>query len=263
MATDQRQHPLVPTQFYNLHQLVLYLIHTKAYERAAEFAAGRSVLDWGCNHGYGLTILRQGGSRQIAGLDVSAAAIAAAQERLPECRDSLRVYDGSNVPFVAHSFELVTSFQVVEHIADCEQYLGQIKSVLQPGGVVFFTTPNRLLRLAPGMKPWNEFHVREFAPAELAELLQPWFPQVEILGLRGTPEIEQIYLQDCAAARRAASRGAIYRAARRLWQPCKRFLHGSPQLLASSQLQRFSTDQLHYSSQNLDEGLDLMAVAHA
>lgn len=41
------------------------------------------------------------------------------------------------------TFDLVTSIEVLEHIAELEQALGEIFRVLTPGGRFAFTTPNK------------------------------------------------------------------------------------------------------------------------
>ncbi len=96
------------------------------------------------------------------------------------------------------------SFQVIEHIVDYEKYMNELKRVLKPQGIVIFTTPNALLRLDPGMKPWNKFHVREFNHSELKSLLKTFFPQVSILGLFAREPLYSIELNRVKQARNYA-----------------------------------------------------------
>lgn len=49
---------------------------------------------------------------------------------------------GETLPFAARSFDLVTANVVVEHVADPERFLGEIRRVLRPGGRFLFHTPN-------------------------------------------------------------------------------------------------------------------------
>lgn len=62
-----------------------------------------------------------------------------------------------------NSYELVTSFDVIEHIPDDEKFLDNLLRVSTQG--VFLTTPNYNVF---GCK--NKFHVREYKPEELADL---------------------------------------------------------------------------------------------
>jgi hypothetical protein len=76
-------------------------------------------------------------------------------------------------------------------------YLQEIRRVVKPGGRVLFTTPNRLIRLDPGMKPWNSFHVREYAASELAAVLREVFPHTTVKGLMAHPNLYDVEYQRC------------------------------------------------------------------
>jgi SAM-dependent methyltransferase len=262
----QTNHPIVPTEsFSTVEDYVIYLLHRKAYESAAEIASGKSLLDWGCNDGYGMELMRPYVA-QIAGLDAAEAAILAAHRRLPDLNSNIRLYNGKGLPFPPGSFDVVTSFQVIEHIHDLKTYLLHIVDALKTGGIAMFTTPNRNLRLNPGDKPLNPYHVREFEPSELRELLARCFSTVEIRGLRATPEMDSIERSRCESGKRAAKK--LY------WKAqCKRILpeavlnrirglahRGVPTKLGSDVLSRFSTQGAFYSESDLDTALDLMAI---
>ena len=181
-------------------------MHLKAYEEAASLAAGKVVLDLGCNNGYGSAVLGEACSRVVA-LDVSPAAIADAKERFGYRRIDFRVYDGLNIPFDDQFFDMVASFQVIEHLEDTVPYLTEIARVLRPPGVALFTTPNAAIRLDLDMNPWNEFHVREYRADELADLLKTVFDTVEMRGLFATEELYRIEFERCQKALRTARTG--------------------------------------------------------
>jgi SAM-dependent methyltransferase len=61
------------------------------------------------------------------------------------------------LPFASGSFDLVSANMVVEHLADAETALSEIRRVLRPGGRFLFHTPNRdnvFLRIAAVMPEW-------------------------------------------------------------------------------------------------------------
>lgn len=89
------------------------------------------------------------------------------------------------------------SFQVIEHIANAGAYLSEIARVLRSDGVALFTTPNAAIRLDPGMKPWNEFHVREYLAEELSALLRATFPGVAVRGLFAADELYRTEFERC------------------------------------------------------------------
>jgi len=196
------EHPLIDDKApETLSEKCLHLMHLKAYDEACKYASGRDVLDVGCNTGYG-TVRLVGSARSVAGVDVSPAAVEAARTRDGGESVDFRVIDGLGLPFPDHSFDLLTSFQVVEHVADPLPYLREIKRVLRPGGQVLFTTPNAATRLYPGMVPWNRFHVREYRADELKVALGAVFADVEVLGMFGVPTLYDLEIGRVDANRR-------------------------------------------------------------
>ncbi len=77
---------------------VLHLIHKKAYEKASEFTKEKTVLDLGCNTGYGSHILK-GACKEIIGVDVSEKAIKIANELYGNDGVEFSVIDGKRLPF--------------------------------------------------------------------------------------------------------------------------------------------------------------------
>jgi SAM-dependent methyltransferase len=283
----QTTHPIVQTgSFQTVESYVLYLLHRKAYDHAAEIAGGKSLLDWGCNDGYGIEVMRPNVG-QIAGLDSAEMSILAAHRRLPDLHSSVRLYNGNRLPFPPGTFDIVTSFQVIEHVGDLKTYFSHILEALKPAGIAIFTTPNKNLRLDPGDKPWNPYHVREFAPSELRELLACYFSTAEVQGMRATPEMDSIERKRCQAAKSAAKR-AVKRATERVlpeyWQVRSSMIsqlksilpelvsnlirglvrprgqQSAPKNVGEDVLNRFSTKDLFYSDSDLDDALDLMAI---
>ena len=278
------EHPLVPTDgFRSREEYALYLIHVAAYEEAARLASGKRVLDLGCNNGYGTERVARAAVR-AAGVDVSSQSIEAARQRESARNIEFRVIDGTRLPFDDETFDLVISFQVIEHIADYTPYLSEIKRVLASGGSVIFTTPNGPLRLDPGMKPWNPFHVREFSSSELRDLLAEWFPKVVIRGLFAGDELYDVEFRRMQRSRENARRRYALEAqlSYRLKQSFVRVLRGvvpapvrarirsavgaektaatGPDPRVQSFIDRHSTADLFYRNDELDRALDLMAI---
>lgn len=50
-------------------------------------------------------------------------------------------WDGITMPFENETFDVVISTEVLEHIFNPDVYLIEVKRVLKPGGVLFFTVP--------------------------------------------------------------------------------------------------------------------------
>ena len=278
------EHPLVASQGpVSLGEHCLHLMHLKAYEEIGRLARGKTVLDLGCNHGYGTKELSRSATA-AAGVDVSARAIEEAQRRYAASGIDFRVFDGQRLPFDDRCFDLVASCQVIEHIVDVGAYLSEIHRVLRPGGVAVFTTPNAAIRLDAGATPWNRFHVREYTGDDLLRALQGQFAQVAIQGLFAIEELYAVEYGRCQRAReidrwrtkrgdrplslaswRAALIGTALRllpdrAAAALKGIARAALRAVPRKTAW--VGRFSTADLFYRSDRLDQALDLMAICH-
>jgi SAM-dependent methyltransferase len=264
-ALLQRRHHLIRAEASSKSRYVLQLLHLKAYEEARDRADGLAVLDWGCNAGYGLEILTERASR-VAGLDVAEHAVEASRRLRPELSDDIRLMQAGKAPFADDEFDVVCSFQVLEHVEDYGAYLGEIARVLRPGGCALLTTPNAALRLDPGMPPWNPFHRREFHPAELGPFLARWFGQVEVLGLFGTDRIERCERRRLEWARREARLRGRLGPLRPLYDVVNQTRRGLRRMVerrVPERLQywrRYDTAELCWQKDRLERALDLLAV---
>ena len=146
--------------------------HRVAYHFAEAQLGTGQVLDLGCGTGYGSAELAAHEARVI-GMDRVAPAAEARRSAARFVRGELR-----GLPFASTSFDVVVSFQVVEHLLDPSDYLGEIARVLRPSGALLLTTPNLLQS-----ERENPYHVHEYAAAELEATLLRWFGRVDMLGV--------------------------------------------------------------------------------
>ena len=263
----QEDHPLLGGDDADASaaELVVRLIHRKAYTEAAKLAEGRSVLDVGCNDGYG-TVLLAARARSAAGVDVSSTAIEAARAREPGGAIDFHVTDGQHLDFPDGSFELVTAFQVIEHVADVSGFLAEVDRVMAPGATLVLTTPNAAIRLDPGMAPWNPFHVHEYTADELRRILAGRFDRVEVEGLFAPEPIAAVEIERSARSRMRARRGrprivdAMIRALPTGARLRLRRLAGRDGRVDSGPLRGFDVDDLWYAASGLDRALDLHAT---
>jgi len=156
--------------------------HRAAYLFAMK-VGGTRALDLGCGTGYGSAELAD-----TLGSVVAVDRIAPdANARRPSAH-FLRA-DLNGIPLAPRSFDLVVSFQVIEHLEDPSVYLQSIAGLLRESGTALLTTPNRLT--SDGVNP---FHVREYTADELARSLGRVFAEVEMKGIGATPEVAR-YLE--------------------------------------------------------------------
>lgn len=266
LELQQRHGAVRVDEFRSVPDYCVYLMHKKAYLEAAARFAGQAVLDCGCNVGYGTAIMA-GSAESVVGIDLNEAAIQRAKATYPEL--DFKLTDGSSIPFDDASFEAVVSFQVIEHVGDYESYLSEIRRVLRPGGIALFTTPNRAIRLEPGMKPWNEFHVTEFTADQLSSLLAQYFKDVTVHGMFGVPGNDAVYRVEFERCQRHLAANKKLFGFRpllrrvlpsRLRSAMRKSAKGDP--LTPAELGAYSVDQVEYrvDPDAIASSIDLMAV---
>ena len=181
--------------------------HQAAYRFAREQVTGHAVLDLGCGSGHGTAAL-DGSAPLVVGLD--RVRPDAANRRAAACY--VRA-DLNHLPLAASVFDLVVSFQVIEHLEDPGDYLRGIARAVKPGGVALITTPNLLTSDRE-----NPYHVHEYTADELAECLLDHFQDVQMKGVGASPPVAR-YLDARLARIRRITRLDPLRLRQRLPRP--------------------------------------------
>lgn len=157
--------------------------HVHRYALARTVAAGKRVLDIACGEGYGSAIMAPV-ARSVVGVDVSAEAVAHARARyalLPNL--SFREGDATRFDPGQDRFDLVLSFETLEHVEAQDDLVGAIAASLTDGGCALISSPDKAVYSdATGYR--NEFHVRELYRDELIALLSRHFRHVRLYGQR-------------------------------------------------------------------------------
>lgn len=237
---------------------VIFQRHLVAYRHARQYTQG-NALEVGCGEGYGLAYLAPL-AQEYTAIDKYSANIEAYTK------------DMSNIYFVPMSvppigfadslFDVVVTFQVIEHIEDDKNFVKEIYRVLKPGGKLVLTTPNRYMSLT--RNPW---HVREYTTAELHKLLASHFPQVEMNGVYGNDKVMQYYEENKRSVARFTRFDLLnlqYRLPRQLLQiPYDLLNRLNRRLLLKGNkglVSNISADDYHVAPAN-DLCFDLLAVA--
>lgn len=155
--------------------------HFARYAFAARFAAGARVLDVGCGTGYGPAELAQR-ARGVTGIDVSTDALRYAQSSFPLPNLAFIRGSAASLAFRDAGFDVVTAFEVIEHLRDWPEMIKESARVLVPQGLFLVSTPNKLYyadsRKLDGPNP---FHEHEFEYGEFQTALAEVFPHVRML----------------------------------------------------------------------------------
>lgn len=173
--TGERTLPDVPEENYWFQR------HLVVYQWIAGQISGKSVVDMACGEGYGSDVLAAAGAASVTGVDANPEAYEHARLRyvrpnLTFARELVEEYD--------EPCDALVFLQTIEHVQQPAELLQRFATRLNPGGVMFVSTPN-VLTLAPkgAERSDNPWHVHEYKPGEFTELCQTVTPNVEMYGV--------------------------------------------------------------------------------
>src|SRR5262245_57043991 len=121
--------------------------HWHRYLFAAQFVAGKAVLDVASGEGYGSDWLARTAARVI-GVDLDPEAVRHAASKYLRPNLEFRQGPAEAVPVEGrHVLDAVVCFETIEHLWAEQQrrLLAEVVRLLRPGGVALFSTPNKLL----------------------------------------------------------------------------------------------------------------------
>jgi SAM-dependent methyltransferase len=139
--------------------------------------SARMVLDVGCGCGFhDVLMAEKKGVADVCGIDYSEKSIETANRIYPHPEVRRSVEDIGRATIIGQ-FDLVISFQVIEHLTDPAGFLKDCARHAAPGGYIVAVTPNRLrlsnrLRILAGGQAQlgDPQHYREYVPSDLIAL---------------------------------------------------------------------------------------------
>lgn len=103
------------------------------------FPSAKNILEIGCGTGFVLASTRRTyPAAQLSGSDIFTEGLSYAKQRVPDA--FLFQMDACHIPY-RDEFDLIGSFDVLEHIEDDNRALGQIFQACRPGGGLILTVP--------------------------------------------------------------------------------------------------------------------------
>ena len=150
--------------------------HLHRYFSVLDLVQGQRVLDISCGEGYGAALLCQNGAAHVTGADIDADIVARANRVYGNEGLAFEVADARRtLPFQTASFDVVVSFETIEHIAEHDTFVAELKRVLTPDGTLVISTPDA--KLSDPEAP-NPFHAKELTENEFLGLLDNHFAHV-------------------------------------------------------------------------------------
>jgi GT2 family glycosyltransferase/ubiquinone/menaquinone biosynthesis C-methylase UbiE len=159
--------------------------HRHRYALCFPYVQGKDVLDVACGEGYGSEILAQN-AKHVAAVDIDKRVIAGAKKKYGRNRKiDFQVANCVALPFPDQSFDVVISFETIEHLDKLEQqqFLNEVRRVTRHNSVLIISTPNRDIYSKQSGRG-NRFHKSELRRDEFRQLLKKSFKSVDLLGQR-------------------------------------------------------------------------------
>lgn len=153
----------------------LYQEHLVRYRFASQYAQSKVVLDFGCGTGYGSYLLHEKGARKVVGVDISKDAIDYCNSNYKANNLEFKSDDCTKCQLQNSTFDIIVSFEVIEHLKMVDCFLSEVKRLLKKNGLFVVSTPNKLTYQGS-----NKFHVTEYTEQEFRALLKKYFTYVEI-----------------------------------------------------------------------------------
>ncbi len=143
----------------------LFEIHCRRYQTAARYVRGKRVLDIACGAGYGSQMLGLAGARAVVGVDISAQSVEYAKKH----------YQTPSVEFVCANaeqfewperFDIIVSFETIEHLQYPDKFLDRLHNLLVPGGDLILSVPLGETRHV------DRYHLHAFSQEDVFNLLE-------------------------------------------------------------------------------------------
>lgn len=170
--------------------------HLERYKFACGYVKGKSVLDIACGVGYAGPMFIKSGAISYNGVDINDKLVGYANDNYAS--ELIRYSVGDICTFkMDKKFDLISCFETIEHIKDYNTAIKNLYDLLNPGGTLLISSPNRPVT-SPNCntlndKPSNEFHVQEFIPEELLSILIKSGFVADSSNLYGQRQREKVY----------------------------------------------------------------------
>ncbi len=164
--------------------------HLHRYCIVNSYIENKIVLDIACGEGYGSNIISRKASF-VYGVDIDEMTIQNAKKKYLQSNLEYKIGNATNIPFEDNTFDVVVSFETIEHHDKHDEMIAEIKRVLKPEGIIIISTPDKLF-YTDKPKYNNKYHVKELYKNEFSNLISKYFSKSQLLTQQYTNGISII-----------------------------------------------------------------------
>lgn len=142
--------------------------HLQRYALVGSYISPKKrILDVACGVGYGAAYLGYigGVNGNVKGIDLDLMACRYAREVY---KVNASVANADAIPLQSNSFDIIVSFETIEHLPAPLQFIAECSRLLVKGGMFFVSTPNAFLH----PKELNPYHLQDFYVDDLTNKLK-------------------------------------------------------------------------------------------
>lgn len=150
-------------------------IHMARYSFVKKLVKGKKILDLACGEGYGSFLMKKWGgeSTTVIGVDISKEAIEKAKTNFSlESSITFISCNAENLPFNSEQFDLIVSFETIEHVEHPQKFLSEIKRVLKKDGALVLSCPNDYYYEKHYVNFNYQYHLAKYSFNDFKNILQ-------------------------------------------------------------------------------------------
>lgn len=148
--------------------------HIAAYHFASNFVKDKIVIDAACGEGYGSSILKNAGAKEVYGVDLDQSTIETASHKYSNIIFEQK--DVVKTGFPDEMFDVAISFQTWHHLDDYKKFIPEMKRIIKPGGLLICSVPNRkVIYLNPFHRGYlTKFYKTNFDKGKIESMVGPY-----------------------------------------------------------------------------------------
>lgn len=174
---------IIPKEMKTMNSSLLE--HVARYYFSTPYVQGR-VLDIACGTGYGSQLVAKTQKKEISELlavDIDEETLKYAKQNYYHPLVKFQKEDvlDPHLPEKLGQFDIILSFETIEHVTDEQLFMNNLFAMLKPGGTLVLSTP---FGQGKGIPCGQPFHIHQLTKDEFAQLFTP-YSEVEIYFQRG------------------------------------------------------------------------------